>query len=220
MKRSCLLTLTLLLAPVMARAVDGGEISIGAGADIGLADVYNPFAEYPAGTGGAAEALSFTSLIVDFGLSDSLAIGAGARVSFPASTRAYGVNYGRFGPGILEAEVMNVLIPVRLTYQYTAGSDFGWMLHLEGGAEMSRWTMQTFDAPKPRPGDPGLFYRPDTLWHKNIYARVGIACQWRPIDHATFSGGPFFQKMFSGGWAFGLMFQGDLVVGAAPSLEN
>ena len=220
MRPTLLLMLLALMSPRAAQATDGGELSLGAGIDFGLADIYNPFAQYPTGSGGAAEALSFTSILVDFGLTDHIAIGAGVRASVPVTTTAYGVGYGRFGPGNLQSSVMSVLIPLRFVAQYTNGTNFGWTLAFEGGLDLSRWSMQAFDDPAVQLSDPTFFLRSATQWSQHAYARAAIACQWRPFDHAAFTGGPFFQKTFAGGWLAGIMLQGEFFVGAAPSFEN
>ena len=209
-----------IMSPGALKATDGGELSLGAGVDFGMADVYNPFARYPAGTGGAAEAVSFTSILVDFGLSDHVAIGTGVRASVPVTTTAYGVECGRFGPGNLQSSVMSVLVPLRFVTQYANGTNFGWTVALEGGLDLSRWSMQSFEDPAVHDSYSTFFLRSATQWSQHAYARAAMAGQWRPFDHVAFAGGPFVQKTFSGGWLAGIVLQSEFMIGAAPSLEN
>jgi hypothetical protein len=206
--------------PIVAWAVDGGELGTQFAVDFGLGRLRNPSVSYSSESEDSGTFGMRVSGLLDYAISDSWSIATGLRFTLPVTTTARSVVYRDLGPGDLPSSVWQMSLPLRITFQYSRGTGILWLTQFEGGVTWRHFEMGAMSREVRWSAHDVLYADSSTVWTTLPYARLGTACQWRYWDHFAMAMGPFYQTDFGHGWQAGLAVQVEYMTGAGPSWES
>jgi hypothetical protein len=138
---------------------------------------------------------------LSFGLTDWLALEAGAAASLDRDVTAAAVSLQGLRPGNLAAHYVGVMLPISLVMHYTRGTDWGADLVLSGGPSFDWWRIDSL-------GHASGGLQPlvaGSAWYLSWFGRVAASVEWRPTDWGAVTFGPYIGASTTPDFHFGFV---------------